>query len=137
MHATDEKAVRASRNPSLVLTAPRDSDRRRHGRIQTEAVTCSMGDVVDMSASGVKVRRKGRRAVQLGDSFTITLKYGQFALPVDVRVVRLQKIGFRRYIFGLEFLEVNEHIRAKLAQLACVAATQRILLPEPMNVEHP
>ena len=117
-------SVEPSRNPSLTLTPPRDDERRRHGRIRTEAVTCSVGRVVDMSASGIRVERKGRRAVSEGDAFTITLKHGDFAMPVDVRVVRVEKKGFRRYVFGLSFEEVNPQIQAKLTQLARIAAEQ-------------
>lgn len=121
----------ASRNPILApapASRPQgEADRRRHGRIRTEDVTCSLGEVADLSISGMRVRRKGRRSMSVGDTFTLTLKYGQFALPVDVRVARIEKIAFRRYIIGLEFEETHPEIRTKLAHLASIAAARRTM----------
>ena len=120
--------MRTSRNPTIALTwLPRGDERRRHGRIRTEDITCSLGEVTDLSASGMKVLRKGRGTISLGDQITITLKYGQFALPVDVRVRRLEKVSFRRYEVGLEFEESNPEIRNKLTHLASISAARRVL----------
>lgn len=119
--------VRPPRNHQPQLDPPRADERRRHGRLRTEEVACSLGEVLDLSASGMKVLRKGRRAAQMGETFTVTLKYGGFALPVDVRVVRLEKIGFRRYIFGLQFEELNPEIQSKLTHLARISTYQRLI----------
>jgi len=111
----------------LTLHPPRDDDRRRHGRIRTEEVTCSIGDVVDLSASGMRVESKGRRAVSLGDTVSLTLKYGQYALPIDAQVVRIQKTGFRRHVLGLQFEKLNPDIQSKLTQMARIASNQRMM----------
>ncbi|MFW6059373.1 MAG: PilZ domain-containing protein [Phycisphaeraceae bacterium] len=111
----------------LRLDPPREEERRRYGRLRTEDVTCSIGEVVDLSPGGMKVRRKGWRCVRVGDRFTLTLRYGGFALPLDVRVVRLERHGFRRHCFGLAFEEVNPDIRSKITHLARIAAYHRAL----------
>lgn len=125
----DEKTVSASHNPILAFTCTlsRDHERRRHGRLRTEGLVCSLGTITDLSASGMCVFRQGRRSVSIGDHVTATLKYGQFVLPVDARVVRLEKLGFRRYILGLEFEETNPEIRKQLTRLASFAVARRVL----------
>jgi len=120
-------SVEPSRNPCLILHPPRESDRRRHGRIRTEEVTCSIGDVVDLSASGMRVERKGRQVIHEGETITLTLKYDQYALPIKAEVVRLEKVGFRRYVLGMQFEELSDEIKAKLTHMARIASQQRVL----------
>lgn len=109
------------------MDEPRGDERRKAGRLRTAEVTCSIGEVLDMSATGMKVFRRGRRAVCEGDRFTLTLKYRHFALPVDVRVVRILKRGFRKYELGVAFEEINPRIKAKLTDLARLASDQLVL----------
>ena len=119
--------MQPSRNPSLVLLPKRDDDRRRHGRIRTEEVVCSLGEVMDLSASGMRVHRKGRCNIKMGDRITVTLTYGNFALPVDARVVHIKKVAFRKHFIGLELEETNPEIRSKLTDLASIASTRRVI----------
>ena len=109
------------------MDEPRGDERRKAGRLRTAEVTCSIGKVLGMSATGMKVLRQGRRVVSEGDQFTLTLKYRHFALPVDVRVVRILKRGFRKYEFGIAFEEVNPRIQSKLTDLARLASDQLVI----------
>ena len=126
---SDNGSVRPhhSYNPDLYPLHPRAAERRRHGRLRTEGVNCSLGEVVDLSASGMRVLRKGRRSAEVGETVALTLDYEGFTLSVDARVVRLEKAGFRRHIYGLEFQQVNPDVQDQLTHLARIATYQRIL----------
>ena len=80
-----------------------------------------------MSASGMRVLRRGRLSTTLGDKATVTIKCGHYALPVDVTVVRIEKVGFRRHMLGLHFEEMHPDIQRKLTHLASIAADQRVI----------
>ena len=84
------------------------SERRRHGRLRTDDLGCSLGEVFDLSASGMRVDRRGRKLAELGDTFSLRLAYGDVELYLDCKVVRLWKVGFRKYSYGLEFVGVEE-----------------------------
>lgn len=86
-----------------------------------------MGAVRDMSASGVRVEYRGKYAPAIDEQATITLRCGAYALPVDVTVVRVEKLGFRRYMIGLRFEEMHPDIRRKLTHIARVAADQLVI----------
>lgn len=94
-----------------------------------EDVVCSLGEVVDLSVTGMRVFRKGRRVGRVGQVLSVVLKYGHFALPVDARIVRIERTGFLRYVYGLHFEEINPQIQAKLASLAQVASRKLLISP--------
>jgi len=58
-----------------------DDNRRRHGRLKTEGTLSSLGDVVDISASGMRVVRKGSMPVTEGEMFRIELQIDRHARP--------------------------------------------------------
>lgn len=105
----------------------RESERRRHGRLKTEGTESSLGQVMDISGSGMRIVRKGSLPVKIGESFRIDLKIvcednGETILPVDVTVRRIQKLGRRKFDIGVEFLNLTDENRSRLTRLARIAS---------------
>jgi len=98
-------------------------NRRRHGRLKTEGTESSMGSVVDMSASGMRVHRKGTLPVHEGEKFRIDVQIDKEIMAIDVMVRRVRKLGRRKFEFGLEFINMSDENRNRLARLARIAAT--------------
>ena len=103
-------------------TPATDDNRRRHGRLKTEGTLSSLGEVVDISASGMRVIRKGSMPVTEGEAFRIELQIDKQVLPVDVAVRRIRKIGRRKTEFGVEFINLSEEDRMNITRLARIAA---------------
>ena len=99
-----------------------DDNRRRHGRLKTEGTLSSLGEVVDISASGMRVVRKGTMPVAEGEMFRIELQIDKQVLPVDVQVRRIRKLGRRKMEFGLEFINLSDENRMNITRLARIAA---------------
>jgi hypothetical protein len=87
-------------------------------------LSCPLGQVQDISASGVRVFLKGRLRVEVGQELQIDLKAVDRAVPVDVKVMWIQQRGWRRFELGLQFQNVSPPIAIAISELArYVAAT--------------
>lgn len=100
-----------------------EDNRRRHGRLKTEGTLSSMGEVVDISASGMRVQRKGALPIAEGEKFRVDVRIDQEVMAIDVMVRRVRKMGRRKFEFGLEFINLSNADRARLGRLARIAAT--------------
>src|SRR5687768_7778330 len=80
------------------------SERRSHGRLRQQGVLCNLGVVLDLSAGGMRVlSTKNHEGEMMVRIWTVSEK----AL-VKVGVVWSQRVGFRRYVIGMRFLELSE-----------------------------
>lgn len=129
-HPVDNNPMRPPRNtPPLPIQAFADN-RRRRGRLRCAELLCHpLGEVEDLSASGVRVLRHGRGVGRVEDRFMVRLVsgVGPDTVSVKTRIIRIEKLGFRRYSYGLEFLDVDEQTRAQLTALMRIATEMKLL----------
>lgn len=85
-------------------------NRRRQGRVRTVDVPCSLGEVVDISASGLRVRGRGRPPLTQGQTTTMTLLTPAGVLAVDVGVAWARKTGWRHFEMGLMFVNITPDV---------------------------
>ena len=103
------------------------NDQRRNGRLCVELLTCKLGQVLDISSSGIRVRRRGRQIVQRGDRVAVTLKSLLGAHTFKSEVMWIKKLGFLRYEFGLRFVEVTPEENKTLIEIAQISADARAI----------
>ncbi|MEE9211460.1 MAG: PilZ domain-containing protein [Phycisphaeraceae bacterium] len=94
---------------------------RSTGRIWGDTLECSLGTVIDLSASGMRVHRRAGRIIKPDTTITVTLQSAVGALQLKSRVVWAQKIGFWRQEIGLKFLDVSPELRTALSNLGAAA----------------
>lgn len=97
------------------------SNRRQHGRLKTLDVSSTLGKVLDLSRSGLRIRRSGKTNIKLGDTLTLDVEAAGDVYTLPVEVVRLQKTGFRATDIGLRFRELTEAQQRGLVFLAHMA----------------
>lgn len=103
------------------------SNRRQHGRLRCEDLLCPLGTVQDFSASGMRVLRTGRGRGKPGDEFLLELiSAGGDRVQVKVKVIRVEKIRFRRYALGLQFIDMDDQTHAQLIELVRNTADTRL-----------
>ena len=114
------------RNPKMTMETDSSSDRRRHGRLRCESTRSCIGNVLDISASGMRVQRSGRPIMEVGDQFRITVHpdAGEPVLTLPSRVVRIERTGFRKHVYGIEFVELNDEQKRRLSELARIVCDQ-------------
>ncbi len=96
--------------------------RRAHGRVMCEMVTCSLGEVLDACAAGLRVRSAKPYEFANGDIVVFTINGEDKPLEFKGRVIWTKKRGIRRFEMGLSFIELTSECREALAQLAQGAA---------------
>ncbi len=96
---------------------PHRSERRRHPRRRIHDVRAQIGRVVDLSLGGMMVHRTGSAQWNVGEEHRVVIEHDMVCIPLNVRVVRAEKVGFRRFVYGLEFLGLDEQSFGHLKSL--------------------
>ncbi len=114
------------RSPAPLL-ASRGLEGRRHGRLHTELLTCNLGVVIDLSASGMRVACHGRMRVQKDQALAMEVCSVRGRLALKTRVIWTRKTGFFRYQVGLEFTEMTPALQVELREIARLAVKSLVM----------
>jgi len=107
-----------------------DSQRRRHGRVQCEMLTCQFGPVANLSASGVMVIGIGKPQHQVDDRVPLNLTCLDHRVSVTARVAwtRPTDTGYR---MGLEFTDMTAEQAQTIRELLPIAAAVQTVGDRP------
>jgi hypothetical protein len=127
-HFVDNPSMRPPRNPLPLTPAAPTRNNRRHGRLRTEHLQCRhgqivLGDVTDLSASGLRLLLKSWTPLKPGACLGLALHWGKIAVPVRARVAWARRAGFRKYRVGLEFLDLTPSETVAVQHLARLAVS--------------
>jgi len=109
-------------NPLPFKADSDDAAKRRHGRLRCEDLRCSIVKIQNLSASGMRILHKGRDVAQIGDHIEIIIEYLDACMAVEAKLVHASKVGFRKYTYGFEFVNLSDKQRDRLNALARVAS---------------
>ncbi len=103
------------------------TDQRRHRRVLTPSVRCTLGDVVDISAAGMRVRCPGKATCAIGQRVMVTIESDTTRFEVALRPVWTREIEPGYADIGACFEDVDESTRVKLLGLVrAVVANMRL-----------
>jgi len=108
----------ASSGNSFFFPQKRVDDKRRPGRVQCIGLNCSLGKVLDLSATGMRLACRARRALRVGETVQVALTYGESRLVTEARVAWVVRAGFRKRQMGMEFVDLTDTETAKLRDIA-------------------
>lgn len=111
-----------NRIPIPVPRSVKGDNRRRHGRIRCDGITCELGDVLDVSASGMHVNI-GRNQVPIGADIAFTIHGPDGPVAVRAIVLRCQKTRSGHEL-GLKFHSLTHEAARDLATIARIGATK-------------
>jgi hypothetical protein len=94
---------------------PDRTDSRAHGRFLQQSLVCSLGRVLDMSATGMRVLCSQEAEGQV--SFTLRSALGQF-VSLRAQVVWCRRLAWRKYEAGLRFLDMSPQDSLQLSRIA-------------------
>lgn len=93
---------------------PTEQEQPRAGRLRAKGIWCELGQVLDLSGSGLKTLRHGR-APQLGAPVKLTLQSSAgICATLTGKVSRVHRLGFRKHEIGVHFDDLSQADRAKL-----------------------
>lgn len=104
----------------LVPSRPASASKRKFGRLRCTMAHCTMGEIVDLSAGGMKVRTRQKPAIGQGVETVLLTQHG--ALPVRCSVRWIKRVKFFWFEVGLMFSELEPEARRVICEFARIAA---------------
>ena len=116
---TPETADTVGMPPAPVEPGPdADDPRRRSSRHQASELRCDLGDVIDLSTFGMRIRCKGKPPVQVGEAGTVEITAEDGAVKIPFETVWVRRTGFRKHEIGLKFVKIGARVAEILESLA-------------------
>lgn len=106
------------------------AERRRGGRIPCEMLSCELGKVIDLSATGLRVRSRGGIKPPIGAFVALHVRWCGGSIELPSRVARVKRLGMFTYEYGLAFEELTTEQRALLSEVLRGAAIRRYIGPD-------
>lgn len=127
--------MRSYRNANYFAPPGRDeaANARGTGRVRCLAIQSSLGEVLDISAGGARIRRSGRLKVDHQTVFPLRISSACGCCEIQARVRWEQKLGLFSWIFGVEFLDVSADARQVLNAIARAAPLDACTMHHSMN----
>lgn len=88
---------------------------RKGGRLRVCGVSSDLGPVRDLSASGMRVRVKGKPKIH--ECLTVRISAEDLSVTVQARIVWVQRCGLRRYEIGIEFIDLTGEQQQQIRDL--------------------
>ena len=87
------------------MGAPKNGkERRRHERLPTStAISCALGELIDMTGTGMRVACKRKPPVSVGQSMSLSISTEVNKIKVDGRIIWVRRTGFRSFQIGIKF----------------------------------
>ncbi len=103
------------RTPDQMASSPRIGQ-----RFNPIGLSCRLGDVLDLSASGARVRCKSKPALEATDVVRMNITNGTSRLELRARVVWVRRARESRSLFdvGLHFIELTPELTESLIEMA-------------------
>jgi c-di-GMP-binding flagellar brake protein YcgR len=86
--------------------------------MRIENLPCSLGTVLDLSASGMRVITSKISAKQTGEVIPVELNGTHHSAKLMAEVTWGERVGFRKHVIGLHFLNLSEEQRQKIGAIA-------------------
>lgn len=94
------------------------SNARRCGRVRCQWTLCNIGEVIDISATGMRIRSRRKPAAQNGSRIAVIVEGIDGSFDVSGRIVWRKKVGFFRWEVGVELDEPSADVRKGLSLIA-------------------
>lgn len=92
-------------------------DRRDAGRIQCQELRSNVGEIVDASSTGLRIKGKLPTGTKPMSIVMVNITSDIDVLSLECEVRWIKKQAFRGTTFGVAFLEITENQRRQLWQM--------------------
>lgn len=103
---------------------------RRNGRFRCELLECSLGDVRDLSPTGMRVIRKARKPMKVGKVRKIKVQSLFGTIRLRAQVVWSHMSAERTNEMGLTFLDITPGQAEAIKEAAYCSSVRRALGPK-------
>jgi hypothetical protein len=102
---------------------------RTADRYTASGLSCVLGEIEDISLSGVRIRCKGESPIRVNEVLQLTIKRGSGSLKVVAKVVWVTRPLFSAAKMGLRFVETDVEALRTLLESLCPGCTANASLP--------
>lgn len=93
--------------------------RRKYGRLKCSMAHCTLGEIADLSAGGMRVVTRVKLKAGQQESATLITQHG--ALPVTVAVRWVKRTRLFWFEAGVEFVDLDDRSKRTLCEFARIA----------------
>lgn len=97
------------------------SNQRKHGRVRCQGIYCSFGEILDMSASGMRVL-SAIRPPPVDKIVTVTIQTLEGPIAVEARVIWSRKTSFFKREIGMRFVDLLPSAASALSRVGSASA---------------
>lgn len=91
---------------------------REHERVHAQGISCHLGQVLDISAGGMRIRTEGTPGVTRGDMCNFGVRSNRHQVSVQGQILWTRRSGWKNYEVGVRFLDASPVHVQLLLQLA-------------------
>jgi hypothetical protein len=102
---------------------------RAADRYSASGLTCVLGEIEDISLSGIRIRCSGETPINANEVLQLTIKRGSGTLKVVAKVVWVSRPLFSAAKMGLRFVEMDQTALRTLLESLCPGSTASSTLP--------
>ncbi|MGD9693656.1 MAG: PilZ domain-containing protein [Phycisphaerales bacterium] len=95
---------------------------RTRGRMIVEGLWCDVGEILDLSAGGMRVR--ARRASTLGEKLTLRIESARICLTLHATCAWAKREGSRKWDLGFAFENTDGEQLRLIGELALIHAAR-------------
>lgn len=95
-----------------------NAERRRSGRLLCKGLESNLGEVLDISGTGLRLRSSTALNLKPGEVGLLNIQCASLCMQIAVVLAWTKRAGFRRYEHGLRFLELAPEARRALWTVA-------------------
>lgn len=111
------------------MIVPEDAaNKRRHGRLRCDGLRSSFGTILDVSASGVRLKC-GRRGPTPGETIDLYLVGSERCVKFSAKCVWCKRTGLFNQEIGLEYIGMTEETRRSLMVIVREATSTEMMRP--------
>ncbi|MEM7227653.1 MAG: DnaJ domain-containing protein [Planctomycetota bacterium] len=81
-------------------------------------MSSDIGEVVDLSATGMRAVTRGKPPFKVGQVVPLRLRITQGSLNLHAQIVRVRRQGLRSYDIGIRFVKLDAKLKRALQSLA-------------------
>jgi len=116
-------------NPNPIpINGDSREDSRRHGRIRGGGIECNLGEIINISASGLKLRSPNKkRYLERGQQVTLSLRHDTREVTLTATVQWANGVGSGATEAGLTWGELDDASGETLREIIRAAVSESML----------
>lgn len=103
---------------------------RKFGRVHIQDVTCSLGEVLDLSASGMRIRTPSKPELPCHQQAEISLVCIDGEVIVRIESIWERRTGWRKHEMGVRFLDLTPQQQAIISHTGRSCANNETIVAD-------